>query len=308
LASGSQKAVVAALSANAGIAVAKFAGFAITGSSAMLAEGVHSVADSGNQALLLWGEKASRKPATAEHPFGYGRERFFWSFVVAIVLFALGSLFSLFEGVEKLRHPHAIESAAVAIIILTGGLLLEGASFRLAIRESNKIRGDRSWWRFIRETRIPELAVVVLEDLGALVGLVLALLGVTLTTVTDNSAFDAWATISIGALLGVIAVVLAIEMKSLLIGEAGNPAVLRSLFAAAESVSGVRRVIHMRTMHTGPEELLVTAKVDIDPLLGTEETTDVIDRAEAAMREAVPMAKLIYIEPDVYDAERVDSD
>lgn len=307
MASGSRKAVLAALAANAGIAVAKFGGFAVTGSSAMLAEGMHSVADSGNQALLLWGERASHKAADPAHPYGYGKERFFWSFVVAVVLFALGAAFSIYEGVEKLRHPHEIESPAVAIAILLVAVVLETFSFRTAIRESNPYRAGRSWWRFVRETRIPELAVVLLEDLGALVGLLLALAGVGLTMATGDPVFDGAATVVIGVLLGVIAAVLSFEMKSLLIGEAADPAELQKLFSAAGSVEHVRRVIHMRTMHLGPEELLVTAKIDIDPGLDTEETSNVIDATEAAMRATVPTAKLIYLEPDVYEADRTET-
>ncbi|MCC7075781.1 MAG: cation transporter [Acidimicrobiia bacterium] len=308
VASGSTKAVVAALAANAGIAVAKFAGFAVTGSSAMLAEGVHSVADSGNQALLLWGERASRRPADPSHPYGYGAERFFWSFVVAVVLFALGSLFSLYEGIEKLRHPHELESPVVAVAILGVAIVLESLSFRTAVQESNRVRRGRPWWEFIRSTRVPELAVVVMEDLGALVGLCLALAGVGLTMITHEPVFDSTATIAIGVLLGVIAVILAIEMKSLLIGESADEESLRGLFEAAGAEPAVRRVIHMRTRHLGPDELLVTAKIEIDPALGTSDATEVIDRTEAAMRAAVPSAKLIYLEPDVYDETPTRSD
>lgn len=301
-ATSSRKTVLAALAANAGIAVAKFLGFAVTLSSSMLAEAVHSVADTSNQALLLWGERASKRTPDSEHPFGYGAERFFWSFIVALVLFSLGALFALYEGIEKLQHPHAIENAFVAVVILLVAIVLETLSFRTAIKESNKIRADMSWRKFLRETRVPELAVVVLEDFGALVGLGLALSGVTLSITTRNSMYDGWATIAIAALLGTIAIVLAIEMKGLLIGEAAQPDVIRRAWAAAAEDPDVRHVIHMRTLHLGPEDLLVAAKIDIDPRLNTDETALVIDRVEAQMRAAVPIARHIYLEPDVYDA------
>ncbi len=298
-AGGGTKAVVAALLANAGIAVAKFVGFVITGASSMLAESVHSVADSGNQALLLLGGKAARKPASEERPFGYGRERYFWSFVVAVVLFTLGALFSLYEGYSKLREPHAPESLNVAIGILAVAIVLETLSFRTAIIEANHVRGGESWWSFIRHTKSPELPVVVLEDLGALVGLVLALIGVVLAQFVDP-VFDAYATLAIGALLGVIAVVLAIEMKSLLIGESARPRDVAAIRSAIEATPEVARVIHIRTMHIGPDELFVGAKVQLNGALSFDDVAKTINAIEQRVREQVPLVGILYIEPDVY--------
>ena len=180
----------AALLANLGIAVAKFVGFAFTRSSSMLAEGVHSVADTGNQMLLLLGDHRSQRPATRQHQFGYGRERYFWGFVVSIVLFALGSMFALFEGIEKILHPHALESTGWALAILAVAAVLEGSSFRTAVGESNKTREGVSWPQFIRRAKAPELPVLLLEDSGALVGLLIAFVFLLLATVTDNSVWD----------------------------------------------------------------------------------------------------------------------
>ncbi len=221
---GSTRAILAALAANAGIAVAKFVGYLITHSSSMLAEAVHSVADTSNQALLLFGQRQSNKEADTLHPFGYGRSRFFYSFVVALVLFSLGSIFALYEGYEKIVHPHALNSPAVAIVILLVAVGLESYSFRTAMVESRPLKGNASWWRFIRNSRNPELPVVLLEDTGALIGLLFALLGVGLTVITGNPVWDGIGTVAIGVLLGVIAVILMVEMKSLLIGEGATPA------------------------------------------------------------------------------------
>ena len=296
---GNRKAVVAALLANAGIAVAKFVGFLITGASSMLAESVHSVADSGNQGLLLLGGARARRRATTSHPFGYGRERYFWAFVVALVLFTLGSVFSLYEGYEKLRHEHAVESPGVAIAILAVAIVLEIISFRTAVREAERQRGDESWWAFIRHSKTAELPVVLLEDLGALVGLVLALAGVCLAAVTGNPVWDAIGTIAIGILLGVIAVILVIEMRSLLIGESATPETVDRIRQAIESDGGVRRLIHMRTQHLGPEELLVGAKIELDPSLSFADVVKVVNATEQKVRAAVSEACILYPEPDV---------
>ena len=290
------KAIVAALAANAGIAVAKFVGFAITGSSSMLAEGVHSVADTGNQGLLLLGRKRASREATAKHPFGYGRDRFFYSFVVALMLFTLGSVFALYEGIHKLSDPEELTSPVVAVGILVVAIALESYSFRTAVHESREIKGDASWWGFIRQSVNPELPVVLLEDFGALVGLVLALGGVGLTVATGNPVWDAIGTICIGSLLGVIAVVLIVETKSLLIGEGGELAhtITRSLVGGP-----VERVIHLRTQYLGPEELLVAAKIAVPASLPTEAVAEAIDHAEGRLREAVPAARIVYLEPDL---------
>lgn len=297
-AGGGTKAILAALGANAGIAVAKFVGFAITGSASMLAEAVHSVADTSNQGLLLLGQKTSQRQATKEHPFGFGRDRYFYSFIVALMLFSLGSAFALYEGVHKVQHPEPLTSPIVAVIILVLAILLESYSFRTAIIESRKIKGDVSWWGFIRQSRTPELPVVLLEDAGALFGLLFALFGVGLSVITDDPVWDGVGTLMIGVLLGVIAIILIIEMKSLLIGEGATP---NELTAIQTAVAGgrVQRLIHIRTQYLGPDEMLVAAKIALEPGLPLAEVASEIDAAESRIREAVPAARLIYLEPDL---------
>jgi cation diffusion facilitator family transporter len=294
-----RKAVIAALAANLGIAVSKLVGFLITGSASMLAESIHSAADSGNQGLLLLGGARARRSADERHPFGYGRERYFWAFVVALVLFSLGGAFAIVEGIEKVRHPHHLDSAGIAIGILLVAVVLEGYSFRTAVTEANHTRGDTGWWQFIRRSKNPELPVVLLEDFGALVGLMLALTGVGLALVTDNARWDGLGTLSIGILLSCLAIVLAIEMKSLLLGEAAAGPVEDAIREAIHADADVERLIHLRTEHLGPDELLVGAKVSFDDRLTVPQLAAAIDRVEVGMREAVPAARVIYIEPDV---------
>jgi cation diffusion facilitator family transporter len=298
-ASGGTKAIIAALLANAGIALAKFVGYLVTGSSSMLAEAVHSVADTSNQGLLLLGGKRAQRAATADHPFGYGRDRYFYSFVVALLLFSLGSVFALYEGIHKLESHEPLTSPLVAVIILVVAIGLESYSFRTAIGESRPLKGKLSWWGFIRQSKSPELPVVLLEDFGALIGLVLALLGVGLAVLTGNPVFDALGTIAIGILLGVIAVILIVEMKSLLIGEGAAQPVLRRIVEAIEEGGPVQRVIHIRTQYLGPEELLVAAKIALAPCTTIEDVARSIDDAEQRVRTAVPEARLIYLEPDL---------
>jgi len=298
-ASGGTKAIIAALLANAGIALAKFVGYLVTGSSSMLAEAVHSVADTSNQGLLLLGGKRAQRVATAEHPFGYGRDRYFYSFVVALLLFSLGSVFALYEGIHKLESEEPLTSPLVAVIILVVAIGLEGFSFRTAIAESRPLKGGLSWWGFIRQSKSPELPVVLLEDFGALIGLILALLGVGLSVLTGNPVFDALGTIAIGVLLGVIAAILIVEMKSLLIGEGASAPVLRRIVGAIEEGGLVQRVIHIRTQYLGPEELLVAAKIALQPCTTIEDVARAIDAAEQRVRGAVPEARLIYLEPDL---------
>lgn len=296
---GTRRAIFAAFLANLGIAIAKFAAFLVTGSTSMMAESIHSVADTGNQGLLFLGGARARRPADQEHQFGYGAERYFWAFVVALVLFSLGALFSLYEGIEKLLHPHQLESPAVAFVVLAVAIVLESFSLRTAVHESRPHRGAMSWWQFIRRTKTPELPVVLLEDIGALCGLVLAIIGLGLATATGETRYDAIGSIAIGLLLGVIAIVLAAEMKSLLIGESAEPDVDARIRAAIESGPEVRRVIHLRTLQLGPESLLVATKVDIDaPSIAT--LAIAIDAVEERIRAAIPNAALIYVEPDLY--------
>ena len=296
---GGTRAVVAALSANLAIAVSKFVAFAFSGSSSMLAEGVHSVADSGNQVLLLVGGRKAARRADDEHPFGYGPERYLYGFLVAVVLFTVGGLFAIWEGIGKIRHPHDLESWYWAVGVLVFALAMEGYSFRTAVRESNQSRGALSWPQYVRRAKAPELPVVLLEDTGALLGLAFALLGIGLAELTGNPRFDAVGSLTIGVLLGCIAFVLAVETKSLLIGEAAAPAVQAAICAALEGTTGVDRVIHLRTEHLGPDDLLVVAKIAVDGAMPLAETAAVIDGAEAAVRAVVPEARLMFLEPDV---------
>jgi cation diffusion facilitator family transporter len=284
--------------ANAGIALAKFIGYLVTGSSSMLAESVHSVADTSNQGLLLLGQKRASRAATPTHPFGYGRDRYFYSFVVALLLFSLGAVFSLYEGIHKIIDPHPIETPVVAFVILGVAIVLEAFSFRTAISESRPHKGARSWWRFIRQSTQPELPVVLLEDFGALVGLVLALFGVGLSVATGNGRWDGIGTVGIGLLLGVIAGILIVEMKSLLIGEGADEATLARITSALEC-GRVERMLHIKTQYLGPEELLVGAKIALTAGLAVEDVAQAIDDAEQRVRTAVPIARVIYLEPDL---------
>ncbi|HEY8718298.1 cation diffusion facilitator family transporter [Pengzhenrongella sp.] len=296
---GGNRAIIAALAANIGIAVTKFVAFGLTSSSSMLAESVHSFADSGNQALLLLGGKRSRQPADAAHPFGHGRERYLYAFIVSIVLFSVGGLFALYEAWHKFQDPHAIDSWKwVPVVVLLAAIAMEGYSFRTAIKESNHIRGDQSWVSFVRNAKAPELPVVLLEDAGALIGLVLALFGVGMTLATHDGRWDAAGTASIGVLLVVIAAILAIETRSLLLGEAATKPDLAKIDAALVG-DGVVSVIHLRTLHLGPEELLVAAKIEIEPAATAESIAAAINAAEARVRTAVPIVNLIYLEPDL---------
>jgi len=296
-ASGSRKAILAALIANSGIAVAKFLGFLVTQSSAMLAEAVHSVADMSNQGLLLLGGRQSRREPTATHPFGYGRERYFWSFVVAVVLFSVGSAFAVYKGIEKVRHPHEIRSVGLALAILGTGIVLEAWSFRIAIVAASPERRGLSWRKFILQTRNPELPVILLEDAGALFGLIIAAASVGLSAATDQPRWDGVGTILIGLLLGVIAAVLAREMKSLLIGESADDGDRKAILAAIGETPGVSSVVHLRTQHLGPDEILVGARVAFDPGLDVAAVAAVVDEVEERVRAVVPAAHPIYVEP-----------
>jgi cation diffusion facilitator family transporter len=272
----------------------------------MLAESVHSVADSGNQCLLLLGRTRSRRAETEEHPFGFGAERYFYAFIVAVVLFTVGAVFSVFEGVQRIAHPEHVTNLVVALIVLGIAILLEGLSLRTAVTESNHSRGRAGWRSFIRHAKAPELPAVLLEDVAALTGLLFALIGVTLTAITGNSRWDGAGSIAIGVLLGCVAVILAIEMKSLLIGESATTATQAAIVAAIESAPQIDRVIHLRTLHIGPETLLVAAKIGIRPNATAAIVAAAIDGAERRIRAAVPIAELIYLEPDLYRAGAAD--
>jgi cation diffusion facilitator family transporter len=300
---GSRRAVLVAFAANFGVAIAKFVGFSITGATSMLAEGVHSIADTGNQLLLLLGDVRSRRRPTPEHPFGYGRERYFWAFVVAVVLFMLGSVFAISEGIDKLRHPHELQSAGWAIGILVVAFGLEATALRTAVRESRTLKGEQSWWQFIRHAKVAALPVILLEDMGALLGLTIALVCIGLTMLTGNPVWDAIGSLGIGVLLGLISALLGFEMKSLLIGESATPRMQAAIRDAIERHPSVRRLIHLRTQHLGPEELLIGAKVGLDASLTLAEVATIINELEAEIRRNEPVARVIYIEPDVLRAD-----
>ena len=305
--SDSKRAVLAALVANLGLAIAKFAGFLATGAASLLAEAVHSVADTSNQALLLLGARAAARAPTKLHPYGFGRERYFWSFVVALVLFLMGGVFAIVEGTEKFQEPVAIDKPEWAIGILLVGILLEGASLRTAVKAAASRRAGASWWSFLRATREAELPVILLEDLGAVCGLVLAITGIGLASLTGDPRFDAAGSIAIGALLCVISALLAVELKSLLIGEAAHSEVEEAIRGALVDAPQVRRVIHMRTQHLGPDRLLIGAKLEFAPGLDVSTVATAIDAAEARVRARLPAHAIIYLEPDLGSSDSSDS-
>ncbi|MFW6693385.1 cation diffusion facilitator family transporter [Streptomyces sp. MAR4 CNX-425] len=302
-AGGGTKAILAALGANLSIAAAKFVAWAFSGSSSMLAEAVHSLADSGNQALLLLGGKRAKRAATKEHPFGYGRERYVYAFLVSIVLFTVGGLFAIYEGYHKIEDPHEIDHWYWPVGVLVFAIIAEIFSFRTAIKESNQVRGGQSWWQFIRRSKAPELPVVLLEDLGALVGLILALLGVGVALATGDGVWDGVGTVCIGVLLLIIAVILAVETKSLLLGEGASDADVEAIGAALVDGDAVTHVIHLKTLYLGPDELLVAAKIAVQHDDTAGEVARAIDAAETRVREAVPVARMIYLEPDIARAK-----
>ncbi|MFI7322042.1 cation diffusion facilitator family transporter [Streptomyces venezuelae] len=299
-ASGGTKAIVAALAANLAIAVAKFVAFIFSGSSSMLAESVHSLADSGNQGLLLLGGKKAQREATPQHPFGYGRERYIYAFLVSIVLFSVGGMFAIYEGYEKIKDPHELDHWYWPVGVLVFAIIAESFSFRTAIKESNQTRGGLSWTQFVRRAKAPELPVVLLEDLGALVGLILALGGVGLALATGDGVWDGIGTLCIGVLLILIAIILAAETKSLLLGEAAGTEEVAKIEQAVVDGDTVTKVIHMRTLHLGPEELLVAAKIAVQHDDTAAEVATAINAAEERIRAAVPIARVIYLEPDIY--------
>jgi cation diffusion facilitator family transporter len=303
----SPRAIFAALGANLGIAATKFIAFVVTGSASLLAESVHSVADSGNQVLLLIGRTRARREETEEHQFGFGAERYVYAFIVAVVLFVVGAVFSVYEGVSRFTHPEKVLSPVVAFIVLAVAIGLEAFSFRTAISQSNESRGRVKWGAFIRRAKAPELPVVLLEDFAALIGLGFALCAVTLSTVTGDGRWDGAGSIAIGLLLGCVAAVLAVEMKSLLIGESASPDMQRAIVAAIEEGSEFEQVIHLRTLHVGPDSLLVAAKVGVQPGELAETIAAKINDAERRIRARVPIAELIYLEPDLYEASRQDT-
>ena len=296
---GGTKAVIAAMIANGGIAVTKFLAYAATGSSSMLSEAIHSVADTFNQGLLLLGGRRARRTPDAMHQFGYGRTRYVYSFMVAIIIFLLGGLFSLYEGWHKFHFPEPLTKVWIAYAVLLISIALETYSFTTALREANKSRGSRTLWQYVRDARQPELPVVLLEDTGALVGLVFALFGVTMAEVTGDARWDGVGAMAIGVLLVIIAVFLAFEMASMLIGESALPEEEQRIRSALAEQAGIDSVIHMRTLHTGPDELLVAVKVAVRSDYPAQDLALMIDGAEERIRQAQPTARWIYIEPDI---------
>ncbi|WP_127473082.1 cation diffusion facilitator family transporter [Microbacterium sulfonylureivorans] len=300
-ASGGGKAIIAAFLANMGIALAKFVAWLISGSASMLAEAIHSVADSGNQLLLLLGGRRAKRAADRDHPFGYGRERYVYAFVVSIILFSVGGLFSIYEGIEKITHPHELTNYWVPIAVLVIAIVLESFSLRTAIHESNHIRAKgQSWVSFVRHAKAPELPVVLLEDVGALIGLVFALFGVGMTWITGNPLFDALGTLMIGTLLIIIAITLGIETKSLLVGEGATVADHDRIVSAITDGPEIEKLIHIKTLYLGPDELMVAAKLGFHSDKPLASVASDIDRIEKRVREAVPTARVIYLEPDIY--------
>ena len=300
------RAVLAALAANLGIAIVKFIAFLVSGSTSMLAESVHSVADTGNQVLLLIGRGRSDRPASEEHPFGFGRERYFYGFVVAVMLFTVGAAFSVYDGIHKIINPEAVRSPLIAFVVLALSAVLEAFSLRTAIGEANKVRGGRNWGTFIRRSKAPELPVVLLEDLAALIGLTFAFAGVALSVLTGDARWDGGGSLAIGVLLATAAAILAVEMKSLLIGESASPEVQRRIVAALEDGPELARVIHMRTVHISPDSILVAAKVAVREIDSAAQITSGINAAEGRVRAAVPIATTIYLEPDIYHPDMTD--
>ena len=296
---GSNKAILAALLANLGIAITKFIAYLFSGAASMLAESVHSVADSANQLLLILGGRSAKKAASQEHPFGYGRSRYVYAFIVSVVLFTVGGMFSIYEGIDKLNHPHELENVWLPILVLCIAIVLEGLSLRTAIRESRPLKGNKTWLQFIRRAKAPELPVVLLEDAAAELGLFLALTGITLSTITGNPIFDAFGTLAIGALLMLVAVLLGVEMASLLIGEGASSGDLYKIKKALQGAAGVEEIIHLKTLFLGPDELMLAAKIGIKANATGQEIADAIDAAEVAVREAVPVTRVIYLEPDI---------
>lgn len=302
-ASGGKSAILAALLANLGIAATKFVAWGFSGATSLLAEGVHSLADSGNQLLLLLGGKQAKKRADHKHPFGYGRERFVYAFVVSIILFTVGGVFSIYEGIHKLQHPEPLEMWWLPLVVLAVSIGLESFSLRTAIKESNPLRGDATWIQFIRHAKAPELPVVLLEDTAALLGLVFAFFGVGMTVLTGDSMYDAIGTLMIGALLVVVAILLGIETKGLLVGEGATVEDVQAIEKAIISGGETERILHMKTLYLGPDELMVGAKLAFEPELRFHEVAKAIDAIESRVREAVPAARVIYIEPDVARAD-----
>ncbi|WP_294391911.1 cation diffusion facilitator family transporter [uncultured Sphingomonas sp.] len=287
----------AALAANLGIAVAKFVAAVFTGSSAMLTEGFHSVVDSLNQILLLYGERRSRQPADAIHPLGYGRELYFWSFVVAILIFATGAGLSIYEGVLHILDPEPLGSPIVAYVVLAISIAMEGTSWLVAVREFSESRGDMGWWQAIRVSKDPTTFVVLFEDSAAIFGLIVAAIGITLAQVTGNPMWDGAASVVIGVALAFVAFMLARESKGLLIGERANPALIEAIRTAFDDQPEVTAVQEVVTIHTAPDRVFVAASVDFEDAVAVGRIEQLIADTEARLRQAWPQIANVYIKP-----------
>ena len=288
--------IYAAIGANLAIAISKFVAASISGSSAMLSEGIHSLVDTGNGGLLLLGISRSKKPADSQHPFGHGKELYFWALVVAILIFSIGGGMSLYEGIHHLQHPEPIGDPTLSYIVLFLAIIFEGFALYLALRAFNKTREGKPFWKAIIRSKDPASFAVILEDTAALVGLVVALLGVFLTQYTGNPIWDGVASLVIGVLLGVIAVLLASESKALLIGESVLPEVQESIKEIASSDPSVHRMLDPVTMHFGPEVALLALDAEFEDNLTADEIEDAVRRIENQIREKHPIIKRIYIE------------
>jgi cation diffusion facilitator family transporter len=293
----SRRSVLAALASNSAIAVTKIAAALVSGSTALLAEGFHSIADTGNQALLLLGLRLSDKPADEEHPFGHGKERFFWTFVVALALFLVGGLVSIQRGVSGVLHPSELPDLWLAVGVLVAAAVFEGSALRIALRTFNKERGQRSFWGGVRRAKDPETLTVVFEDTAALSGIVVAISGIVLSHVFDDERWDAGAAIIVGAILCVVAVTLAREVKDLLIGESAKPETREAIEAAVNDVDEVEGVRELLTMHVGPDNILVNVDVCFRDGLDTDGVEEAIVKVEDAIRDSVPNVEKIFVEP-----------
>lgn len=288
----------AALAANVGIAIAKFIAAGLSGSSSMATEGVHSLVDSGNQILLLYGQKRAAQRPDAFHPFGYGRELYFWAFVVAILIFAVGAGISIYEGLVHIQQPHPIQDARLSYIVLAIAFLMEGTSWTVAVRDFNRTRGKQSWWKAVRRSKDPPGFIVLFEDSAAMIGLVIAALGIWGSGYFQDARIDGMASVLIGLVLGVVAILLARESKGLLIGEAADPALIQRLRTVLEAHPHIDAVNHIRTVHTGPQSVFVAVSADFadDLLMGDAET--LIETLETRMKALSPAIASIYIRPE----------
>lgn len=287
-----------ALIANLGIAIAKFIAAAISGSSSMLTEGVHSLVDSGNQLLLLYGQSRAKRPADAFHPFGYGRELYFWAFVVAILIFAIGAGVSIYEGWSHILAPEPLRDPTINYVVLGIAFLLEGMSWSIAVREFNTARGDRGWWEAVRRSKDPAGFIVLFEDSAALLGLAIAALGVWASHWTGDARIDGIASVAIGGVLAAVAVLLAREAKGLLIGESADPDLVAAIWRLVDRRPEITAVNHVRTIHTSPDTVFVAVSADFDDALSMGRAESLIEEMETELKMAEPRISSIYIRPE----------